>query len=259
MTAKPSEQIGTHEHPEWELSYILSGRGIRTVGCLEEPFKRGEVVLVPPDVPHGWAFSGQDQEVENISLFFADNALQQLGAFIPELKSIEGWLATQHEALCFTGWTLTALQSILKRMDGESDARRITSLLELLNVIVESQEHRSVGRLLDKNTQRLERIQLYINCNYNHGICIDSIARHIGMNRSSLCTFYRRQTGQTLVEVVNVRRLAVARNLLRRRDLTIQQVCFESGFNDIPYFYRLFKRTEGMTPKEYQKQLKKSS
>ncbi len=74
------------------------------------------------------------------------------------------------------------------------------------------------------------------------------------MNRSSLCTFFRHQTGQTLVDAINARRLEVARNLLRRRDLTIQQVCYESGFNDVSYFCRLFKRMEGLTPKEYQRQ-----
>lgn len=73
------------------------------------------------------------------------------------------------------------------------------------------------------------------------------------MNRSAVCTFFRRHTGKTLIEAVNARRISVAKNLLRRKDLPIQQVCFLSGFNDVPYFSRLFKRTEGITPKEYRR------
>lgn len=73
------------------------------------------------------------------------------------------------------------------------------------------------------------------------------------MNRSAVCTFFRRHTGKTLIKAVNARRICVVKNLLRRKDLPIQQVCFLSGFNDVPYFSRLFKRIEGITPKEYRR------
>mgnify|MGYP002428708328 FL=1 len=73
------------------------------------------------------------------------------------------------------------------------------------------------------------------------------------MNRPAVCTFFRRHTGKTLIEAVNARRISVEKNLLRRKDLPIQHVCFLSGFNDVPYFSRLFKRTEGIMPKEYRR------
>ena len=52
----PSEQIGLHSQPGWELSYILEGRGIRTVGDTESPFAEGDMVLVIPEMPHCWRF-----------------------------------------------------------------------------------------------------------------------------------------------------------------------------------------------------------
>ena len=45
--------------------------------------------------------------------------------------------------------------------------------------------------------------------------------------------------------------ISQTRHLLRHTSLTIQQVCYESGFNDVPHFCRLFKRSFGETPKEY--------
>ena len=63
----------------------------------------------------------------------------------------------------------------------------------------------------------------------------------------------RTETGHTTAEYIEKRRIDVAKNLLRRKDLPIQQVCFLSGFNDVPYFFRLFKRTVGITPKEYRR------
>ena len=255
MTAKPSEQIGSHEHPTWELSYVVRGFGRRTMGSRQESFRAGEVVLVPPDLKHCWTFGGEDS-IESITVQIPPHFLTSLTIQFPEMGNVVGRLEEFTEAIRFTGLTLRRLQTALKRMEGETDARRLVTLLGMLVTIAQSDEQFPIGRQLSDAEIRLERIKVFINCNYNHDICIDSIARHVGMNRSSLCTFFRRQTGQTLVDAINARRMEVARNLLRRRDLTIQQISFESGFKDVPYFYRFFKRMEGMTPREYREQIK---
>lgn len=253
MAVKPSEQISSHLHPTWELSYVLQGYGMRTMGSQQETFHTGEVVLVPPDLKHCWAFGGEET-IECITLQISTDLFSRLALQFPELDSVVGRFSEYTEAVRFTGITLQRLQTALKRMENENNAERIVSLLGILVTIAQSDEQQPVGRQRTEAEIRLERIKIYICCNYNHDICIDNIANHIGMNRSSLCTFFRQHTGQTLVEAINARRLEVARNLLRRKDITIQQVCFESGFKDVPYFFRFFKNAEGMTPKEYRNQ-----
>ena len=99
--------------------------------------------------------------------------------------------------------------------------------------------------------RRLKQIEIYISCNYKRDISIDDLAQHIGMNRSSLCTFFKHHSGKTIITYLNEHRLSVACHLLRHSALTIQQVCYESGFNDVPHFCRIFKRKFGVTPKEY--------
>ena len=56
----PSEQIGTHSQPSWELSYILRGRGTKSVGDTESPFREGDMVLVVPEMRHCWRFEDED-------------------------------------------------------------------------------------------------------------------------------------------------------------------------------------------------------
>lgn len=64
---KPSEQIGSHQQPTWELSLIIKGEGIRTIAEESEQFKSGEVVLVPPEVSHCWQFNDNVDKIENIT------------------------------------------------------------------------------------------------------------------------------------------------------------------------------------------------
>lgn len=252
MCVRPSEQISSHEHPSWELSYITNGCGLRTMGSRQERFQTDEVILVPPNLRHCWTFDGEYETISCITVLFHHDLISKLESQFTEMTEIASRFSQIREAVSFTGSTLMRLQTELTRMENMSAAGRFATLLGLLVTIAQSDEQHSVGRQYTETELRLKRIEVYINCNYNHDINIDSIANHIGMNRSSLCTFFRRHTGMTLIEAVNARRLEVARNLLlRRSDLTIQQICFESGFKDIPYFFRLFKRTEGITPRMY--------
>lgn len=52
----PEEQIGSHRHSSWELSYVIKGNGKRTTGDCCDVFEAGDLVLVPPDMPHCWTF-----------------------------------------------------------------------------------------------------------------------------------------------------------------------------------------------------------
>ena len=77
------------------------------------------------------------------------------------------------------------------------------------------------------------------------------LADHVGMNRSSFCTFFKKATGQTYITYLNKLRVDRACYLLRQGSFNITEVCYMVGFNDVPYFNRCFKNNRGMSPKEY--------
>lgn len=52
VVLSPKDQIGLHKQSSWELSYIVRGEGIRTIGDTKERFQAGEIVLVVPDMQH---------------------------------------------------------------------------------------------------------------------------------------------------------------------------------------------------------------
>ena len=249
---KPSEQIGSHQQPTWELSLVIMGEGIRTIAGVSEPFKSGEVVLVPPETPHCWQFTDKGQKIENITVIFAPELIYTISATFPELQTHFGNLAEFTKAIVFTGRTRRRLSEGLMLMADLTDAERVSLFIHLLTIIAVSSERREIGKLRETDAQRrLKQIEIFISCNYKRDVSIDDLARHVGMNRSALCTFFKHHTGKTIITCLNEHRLSVACHLLRHTTLTIQQVCYESGFNDIPYFCRIFKRKVGMTPLEY--------
>ena len=249
---KPSEQIGSHQQPTWELSLIIEGEGTRTIADVSEPFKSGEVVLVPPETPHCWQFTDNVEKIENITVTFAPELLHSVAATFLELQTHFEGLAESIKAVVIIGRTRQRLAEGLKQMTGLTDVERLTMFIHLLSIIAVSSDSREIGRPKETDAQRrLKQIEIYISCNYKRDISIDDLAQHVGMNRSSLCTFFKHQTGKTIITYLNEHRLSVACHLLRHTSLTIQQVCYESGFNDVPHFCRIFKRSFGETPKEH--------
>ena len=97
----------------------------------------------------------------------------------------------------------------------------------------------------------MTQIKSFVNCNYMHEIKIDEIASHIGMNRSSFCSFFKKETGQTFTHYLNEKRISLACELLENEDMNINEIGQAVGIPDTPYFCRIFKTFKGLTPTEY--------
>ncbi|MEG1229693.1 MAG: helix-turn-helix transcriptional regulator, partial [Flavobacterium sp.] len=64
--------------------------------------------------------------------------------------------------------------------------------------------------------------------------------------------FFKRELGMSPIEYVLNEKIKYAKKLLRNPSIQINEVCYLSGFEDANYFIRLFKKHEGITPKQYQ-------
>jgi len=80
---------------------------------------------------------------------------------------------------------------------------------------------------------------------------IDTLGKDVCMSRMSLYKKIKALTGQTAVEFVRTIRLKRAAQLLRQQQLTVSEVTYEVGFNDLQYFRICFKKQFGVSPSEY--------
>lgn len=81
------EQITFHQSNEWELSYIITGSGTRIIGDVMETFSKGEIILLPPNLSHGWYFDehvhDSEGKIENITIIFPDPLLDNCANTFP--------------------------------------------------------------------------------------------------------------------------------------------------------------------------------
>ena len=90
----------------------------------------------------------------------------------------------------------------------------------------------------------------YIEENYKNGT-LNELAEQLHQSVSSLSKNIKKATGYTFKELLQEKRLSKSKNLLETTDLSIKWIIEEVGYDNISYFYRIFKEKYGMTPKAF--------
>lgn len=111
----------------------------------------------------------------------------------------------------------------------------------------------SKGTVLAESVDKIIAIQ-YADSN----LCIESIADTMGLSPSYLGRLYKQNTGISITEQLQAKRMERAEALLIETDDTISCISQEVGFGSDTYFYKMFKQKNGVTPLDYRKNKVKS-
>jgi AraC-like DNA-binding protein len=114
------------------------------------------------------------------------------------------------------------------------------------------QQDESVTALVYRN--RVLRVARYVARHYQDPLRLDQLAAMAGLNRTTFCRIHKAATGHTPMEHVAMIRTERAREMLARTDLTVSEVAYSVGFNDVSTFFRTFRRYCGTSPEVYRKE-----
>ena len=87
-------------------------------------------------------------------------------------------------------------------------------------------------------------------------LSVDYISSELGINRVQLYRKVKTLTNYTPNEYIRSRRLKKAKNLLVKTDLSVTEVCYETGFNSPSYFSKCYKEFYNELPSDYVKRIK---
>ncbi len=257
------EQVTLHQQQTWELSYILAGSGVRVIGDKMEAFSAGEVILVPPNLPHGWSFdesvADAEGKIENITIIFTEIFLENCKAAFPELQEVISDVQWHRHAIRFRDEALRKLQDLLRSMIAETDVERASSMIRLLVLLAApgGRNTSDAGRFIreDKKAKRLQQVYLYMMNNYQYDITLDEVAQVVGMEKSSFCVFFKKMTDKSFFAFLTEYRIESSCQMLLNTNATVSEACLASGFRDVPYYNRVFRKLKGMTPTQYREQM----
>ena len=132
-------------------------------------------------------------------------------------------------------------------------------LVDILYMIATSNETElidsqfSADKLSMLDAERLQKVYRYIIENYQNDIDLDSISAVAHLTPTAFCRYFKKMTRKTLIDVVTEFRVKHACQLLGSTEKAVSDICFESGFGNISYFNKEFKKAMGHSPLKYRK------
>jgi two-component system response regulator YesN len=114
----------------------------------------------------------------------------------------------------------------------------------------------NIGCVFDNRSKILiENAKRYIENNYKSQFSYKDVAREIFISPSYFLNLFKKITGQTFTDYLTDVRIASAKNLLKTSEMNITEIAYEIGFNNSNYFSNIFKKSVGISAKEYRKKI----
>jgi len=234
-----------HWHEYYEIEFILSGSGKYIVDGKEYEIKKGMLFFMSPINFH--EVIPTDAEIINArfsedicdsnTLFRLTSGLSENAFYFSDTKFLE-------ELFC----------ELIKAVNSGNDTYSASILNTLLLKILTASKNRQKE---PENLSYVQSAMLFVQNNFRRKLTLKETASHIGLSSAYLSSIFPAETGKKFKEYVDSLRFEYAKKLLTNSDMSVSEICYESGFEDYANFLRRFKVIYGMPPGQYRQISKK--
>lgn len=254
-----------HQHPELQLMLIKESSGTAVIGGYIGEFHPGDVFVIGSNVPHVFRndeayYQGDAGLRAEVVYVFLDDSLPK--SFILNFAEVEEMFTMARQGIRLKGGLREEVAGNIEGLLGVSGLDKLIAVLTILSKIIKSESREFLNkeivhqRIDENDGARLNNVIQYTFEHYGEKITLDQVSEVANMVPSAFCRFFKQRTRKTYFDFLNEIRIRKACNLLLDKDLTIVEICFQSGFNNLSYFNRKFKEMTGYSPLKYHKAIK---
>ena len=172
------------------------------------------------------------------------------------MKPVKDIFKSSAHGILFSQETIKFLEPRILRVSKLDGFNYFIELLSLFYDLANSGKQRllSTTTLPKGNFEESDRTKLlydYVQENFQAKLTLEEISNLFSMSTVSFNRFIKKRTGKTFVEYLNDVRIGHASRWLIERDLSISEIAYMCGFNNIANFNRIFKKIRGRTPTQY--------
>lgn len=256
----PYRTVRWHFHPEYEIHLITSTTGRYFVGDYIGSFEPGNLVLMGSNLPHNWVSSvspGERVDERCLVLQFDEDFIARTTGAFPEFRRVQPMLDASRWGLLFSPQTGAAAQPIMREMLAAQGLRRIALFIALFDLLAQSAEPTKLASAAYRADPtryagtRINHVLAFIGKNLSQELRETELAELSGQSVSAFSRYFRRHTGVPFVQYVNRLRINLACQLMMSGKLTITDICYQVGFNNLSNFNRQFLLLKGMSPSRW--------
>ncbi len=247
--------LDMHRHKYYEFLYFISGEASYIVeGRIYKAYP-GDIFVTAPGEEHCITFSSGSEYCRH----FVQISPELMSQIPAELT------AALREDMCFKKNRVPAeltskydlgayFRRIRERIENKTPASDFMTRTLLKQLTVEISAIPPEEIISARSEMRLiTSVKDFINEHVNDDIPLEIIAGHFYVSKYYLCHTFRRETGMTVKDYINIRRVTSAQEMING-GMAAGEVFARCGFSDYSTFYRAFKKYAGKTPSEYKKE-----
>ena len=253
--------MSAHWHSEVEIIRILDGRLNVKLDNKSYIAEKGDIVFVNSETVHSAVPENCVYECIVFQMDFLYTDTYSCKFFIESILNRE-YVIREFSSDIKTPFHCAA-NEVFDIFENKSSGYKflvIGALYKMFGVIIDNHLYSAVnGNSLvaaDKNLPKLKKILSFLRENYDTHIPLENMAKAVGMSAKYFCYFFKDMTGKTPVEYLNGYRVEKASQKLINTDLSVTEVAFLCGFNDLSYFIKPFKGIKGISPAKFRKSVR---
>ncbi len=258
LTPKLNEIFYWHFHPEYEIVFVETDYGFRHIGDHISRYEGSDLALIGPNIPHLNFDYGVKATVDTVVVQMKENFLGQGFFSLPEIAAIKTLFEKARSGIAFYGETKKLAGEKLKQLASLPHFEQLITLLQVFNLLANSDETEMLrarpiaSTSVLKEQQRLQKVYHFIECNYQSEIDVYVVAALCNLTTAAFCRYFKKSTRYTFTDFLNQFRINQSKKLLMQNS-NVTEACYESGFSNISYFNKTFKKVTGENPSAFKK------
>jgi AraC-like DNA-binding protein len=255
-----NEYFFWHFHPEIEIVFIEAEKGNRHVGEHFSPFFGSDLVLIGSNIPHLNFDYGIKGEYQKTVLHINENFLKPFRDTLPEFEIIIDFLHIQSQkGIAFGEKIKNDVGERFKNIHLLHKFEQVMEVIQILQLMVSSGDftflhtEKPKNLINQKEKQRLDKVVAYIQSHYHQKIETREMAEFCNLSTEAFCRYFKQMTKLTFTEYLNNFRINESKRLIMK-GYSITDACYESGFESLSYFNRIFKKVTNENPSSFKKE-----
>ena len=249
-----------HRHGEFELNFVENCKGNRRIiGDSIESTDDYDLVLMGGGLEHTWEQGTcTSDDIREITIHFSRDLFPPSFISKTPMASLSALLERADMGVAFSMKTIMRVYNLINELaQMEPGFYSVMKFMELMYELSVSTDYRvlSSGAFAHADvavdSRRVQKVKEYIDKNFRDDIRLQSLADMTHMTATAFSRFFKLRTGKNISDYIIDVRLGHAARLLADSTMTVVEICYHCGFNNISNFNRVFRKRKGCTPTEF--------
>ena len=259
-----------HRHLETQITWVINGEGTLIAGNTMQRFQSGDLFVIGANQPHlfkndsSYFDESKRKSIHSLNIFFNPTGfIAQLLAF-PEMRSIKKFVTSSGFGLQASDKDAAKLSEHFLKIRNSSAGFRLAHFIEFRQVMANLKKWKYLSSesfeytISDSEGLRMNDVYQYTMEHFTENITLEQIAAVVYLTPQSFCRYFKKHTSKTYIIFLNEVRINEAcKRMMEMNFDSISTIAYQSGFNNVVTFNRVFKSITGKAPREYIKEYHK--